>query len=623
MPNSTLTKIPISGFVLSDPSFIGTAQKNSSIETVFLFTKAHVIMIAWIFTNYFRDIMNPPHPTQMTAQSLLSSAIADGDIITDWLYYIHNFMHNKELLNIQLFCCISGTISWFTVASDGRILTWIRSLKYIFLSLPFCILWVILFTPYWLVDQFEGSGGTTQTVNDWIRDHGILPLWNKARDQKASYSSGTLLLLGIIFEDIPQMIITVLIQENTTKGESTSGQQRSSYNALFNLLFATFDICHKVAQAWDLRFDVLNSFYKVKTTVKAHQRSLTVLTAVGTNEILSSSWWDDNVKLWDARLLARRSVQKFFCAAGVNDVVAIGVSKVIAACRDKHIRFFDLQSKRLLGEPLVLEFIPEFICVSPTSSSFFTSRRCDCRYDENTQSSCPKCNIRRYDVNYGRPFLYNRPASSLTFLDKIHFVSTCRGSSDVYIWNFNETEPISIIEIESPGIVRVPVIAMNARLFLTGDGSAIKSWKYENAEWSCINIFYGHEFDVLSLEKVNYSLFISTSDDCTAKLWNLANESCLFTFLGHTDVSVHSAVFLKERCSVATGDGDGHLKIWSIKKFIKEDEKDEEELPLVNSGLTDSNSIDHVRYCWYLSRSRRNLPLGVRIGRNLEIDIQN
>ena len=578
-------------------------------------------MLAWIFTNYCRDILNPPHPTQMTAQSLLSSFIADGDLVTDWLYLIEVLRYSEKLscdenidllnvfLKIQLICCISGTLSWLTVVSEGRLLTWIKSFLYIFISIPVCILWTFLAIPYWIVGQFETGEDTSEAVNDRIKDHVILPLWKNARNQKASYSSGALLLLGILFEDIPQLILTFFIEDLLEDlGDDKIKEGIFSYKALFSFLFAVFDIGHKVAQAWDLRSDVLNSFYKVKTSIRAHQRSITSLTVVGTDGILSSSWWDDNVKLWDARLLAKRRVQNFVCAAGVNDVVASGVSKVIAACRDKKLRCFDLQSKRIVGEPLVLDFIPEVICLSPTSpNSFFTSRSCDCQQcHENNQLPCDKCNIRRRSFNCEETVMYNRPASSLTFLDKIHFVSTCRGTTDVNIWNVNETEPIGVIEIEKPGSLRVPVVDMASRLFLIGDGSVIKLYEYEFGAWDCNRIFKGHDSDVLCLEKVNDSLFISTSDDCTAKLWNLTNESCLFTFLGHTDVSVHSALFLKERSSVATGDADGHLKIWSIKKFLNEDE--EEEVPFVNNVPKDVHNMDHVRHCWQYSRSTRNSP---------------
>ena len=82
-------------------------------------------MLHWIITNKFRDESNSAlHPIQPTYQALLSSTIADGDAVTDWIYYINIFKNNEEipkwLITMQLDTFIFGTLLWLSVATDGR-----------------------------------------------------------------------------------------------------------------------------------------------------------------------------------------------------------------------------------------------------------------------------------------------------------------------------------------------------------------------------------------------------------------------------------------------------------------------------------------------------------------------
>lgn len=100
-----------------------------SIETSFNRDK----MIHWITTNNFRSKDNSAlHPSQTTYQALLSSTIADGDVVTDWLYYFNIFCSDddipKWLLILHLTSCIFGTISWLSVATDGRGVYWVKAI---------------------------------------------------------------------------------------------------------------------------------------------------------------------------------------------------------------------------------------------------------------------------------------------------------------------------------------------------------------------------------------------------------------------------------------------------------------------------------------------------------------
>ena len=245
--------------------------------------------------------MNPLHPIEMTSQSLLSSAISDGDLITDWLYYVENIDCDKKeesrwLLEVlQLAFCVSGTISWVAFLSDGRLLTWFRSICCVLILLPFYFLLMLLVTTVLFMEFFIGIGSECALVRwtDWIEGNIVQPLLTKAQSQKASYSSGTLLIMGILLEDMPQLFITYFIELNKTSDDHPE-KEDTDLAAFCNCLFSFFGLCHKVAHAWDLRYFKLNAFYHVKEEIQAHQRSLTSLTLVGCDGLLlSSSWWDD------------------------------------------------------------------------------------------------------------------------------------------------------------------------------------------------------------------------------------------------------------------------------------------------------------------------------------------
>ena len=61
------------------------------------------------------------------------------------------------------------------------------------------------------------------------------------------------------------------------------------------------------------------------------------------------------------------------------------------------------------------------------------------------------------------------------------------------------------------------------------------------------------------------TLFVSTSAwDRTAKLWDTNKEPA------------RMLVFLEEEKAIATGDEDGNIVVWSIEKYLKNDDQDKE-----------------------------------------------
>ena len=549
-------------------------RSNSSISALFL-------MFNWIFVNFLRGGDNPPLPTQETALAFLSSVVADGDIFTDWLYY-NDIIGDEDieernndfkwLIKLQFISCIFGTLSWLGVATDGRLVNWLRSAFYMIpwllvasFVLPLLIIATML--EFLVKRSILSSDNCLSKAIDralyWIEHHALKPLWLRSK-QKATFSSGAILFIGILVEDIPQLIVTFMI-EDKIKSDDPGGNISNA--ALVNLLFAIFDIMHKLAQAYDLRKDVQNACYMVKRTIRAHGDQVGSLALSGVNRILSASK-DKTAKIWDGA--TGKCMRVFKCESKVHDAVTWGTSKVLAACKDKSVRFFD-NATGALDYDFELDFIPYFVCVSPDLGSFFTGNL---------------TLLQRWDMpTKGRPTpqlitTYRGPgANKITFLDNFTFVSCRESSRDVLVWNMNKGLPIHKLTNQgdlSDGKM-CSILAMSSTTFLTGGSKGkIQTFELVDNEWISKK-FKAHENDIYSLTKVNESLFVSTSWDRTAKLWDITQVKPfrVFTFQGHT-CPVYSAMYLKEEQAIASGDEDGTIRIWSICDYLQQGDTDDQ-----------------------------------------------
>ena len=545
------------------------------------------MVFAYISTNYCRDErVNPPHPAQKTAKALLSSLIADGDVVTDWMYFFEIYTNNlsndinipQSLMLVQLISCICGTMSWFIVATDGRAIQWIRIL---FSTLLLLVIWAVALTTSFLVtlllfpftrkfvDTFEG------TIDKILGYFGLEKMTNflvKRITLKLPFASGSLLLMGVLLEDVPQLVVTFLIEESIKSDRPNGG---ISSAALINLLFASFDILHKLAEAWDLRMDIQNVAYTVIRSIKAHSSYVYSLVGTTSDWIISTSL-DGTVKLWD--MTKGKCLHKFKCTLPVHDAIPVGNSKVIAAC-EYGLKILDSENDSeeddSTNNRIVTGFDPLFISTHPDNNSFFISGK--------RAKSIQQRNLNSYDNSFEIIFQYNRPATSIAFVTNgSSFVSCCNGSKDLHIWKMNQDEPLHTLKLANPisdytscGTV---VLSMSSSLFLAADGECIKSYILSNDDGWEYNAAFRHGNDrVHSLAKVDDELFVSTSFDGTAKLWSIfgtkaKNDYCLFTFQGHRGLtnSINSCIYLKEEQAVATGDSNGLINVWSIAKFVQD-----------------------------------------------------
>ena len=118
----------------------------------------------------------------------------------------------------------------------------------------------IVFDEYIVHKCFPSCLASMHLNGLWIATNVLTPLKHNTK-QKPSFSSSTLLLFGILLEDIPQLVVTYLIEDQTKSNKRTS---RISGSLYLNLTFAIFDMAHKIAKALDLSSDVHNAGYAYK-----------------------------------------------------------------------------------------------------------------------------------------------------------------------------------------------------------------------------------------------------------------------------------------------------------------------------------------------------------------------
>ena len=282
---------------------------------------------------------------------MLSSTVADADVVTDLIYFFEIFHNNNEdipqwMLTLQLISCIFGTLSWLSVATDGRLVYWLKAaLLWSIVILLFIIYVPILFLNENIIKKCLGDDSKVYNfifgLGLWMKGHLTEPLIDSTY-YKPSFSSSTLLLFfGILLEDIPQFIVTFIIEDKIRSDDPTG---RISQTATLNLTLAIFDdILHKIAEALDLLNDVHNVGYKYKKWIKAHTDLICSLSVAGGNRILSASQ-DDTIKLWNITKGKFKQICEFKCGSPVYDAVAIGSSEIMAAYWDDKIHVLSFET---------------------------------------------------------------------------------------------------------------------------------------------------------------------------------------------------------------------------------------------------------------------------------------
>merc|ERR1712071_221035 len=230
------------------------------------------------------------------ANELLTSFVADIDLVTDWFFFVEVIEKDgteeeisRPIKLFQLLTCIAGSITWAIVASNGRLVQWLWTLGSkiaFFLIRPTMIILFFLFQLCFYLPLGLINGGLyvllslccQNFVSRWFKKN-----YDAITDSKTIFeqnfepwfiklikpfadrinegiriSAGWVLVFGVICEDLPQILVTFIIEDMGDNFEV-------SRVALLNLLLAGFDILFKLADAWDSRSKFIDTSADIKT----------------------------------------------------------------------------------------------------------------------------------------------------------------------------------------------------------------------------------------------------------------------------------------------------------------------------------------------------------------------
>mmetsp|Transcript_51379 Transcript_51379/g.61881 ORF Transcript_51379/g.61881 Transcript_51379/m.61881 type:complete len:472 (-) Transcript_51379:419-1834(-) len=414
------------------------------------------MVLAAMIRHYAPHQRNLKSEPKFRAMMVLVSIAADFDLIADWWFYLDTKSSNiapQILLDVQLGFCILGIFTWLLLISDGRII------------LPFL-------------------------KNCNIR----------------GFSTGHLLFFGIITEDIPQVIITFLIDYKY------GGAGFSSW-AIINLMTSVYDALIKLAEAYDELDDMHDTGIRMNT-YNGHKDQITHIAKLDNKTFLTASR-DAVVKMWD--VASGKCLESF-----VHDI------KVTA------------------------------VAVIPGKKSFLTGS-CD--------NSIRLWNIAQ-PGDHSRTFYgHERTVTSLKMVNTSMFIS---GSEDktAKLWHIKTGECMRSFRGHTESVTSICILGSNKFVTGSADGTA-KLWNYSGSimksfkkNW-CINTFIGHTMGVSSVANNNGVTFLTGSNDNTVKLWDTETGECLKTFFGHS--ACVTSVARLDTTTFISGSGDCTIKLWDME----------------------------------------------------------
>ena len=119
------------------------------------------------------------------------------------------------------------------------------------------------------------------------------------------------------------------------------------------------------------------------------------------------------------------------------------------------------------------------------------------------------------------------------------------------------------------GIVRkILFCRLSSKLCLISCGNDKKIKIWDMSTFSLYKTLEGHKstiYKILIFTANNQKYLCSSSNDRTIKIWNLSNFKLVKNLLGHTSTPF-TMLYIKDKNLLVSGDWDGHLIFWNIKK---------------------------------------------------------
>jgi WD40 repeat protein len=531
------------------------------------------------------------------ATKCLTSLAADVDVITDWIFYFHCRYEDQEyraeyqenpdgekspylippaMMSLIFVVCVLGTCLWMILATDGK-----------------------LATPLLRIMGYD------------------------------KLSMGYVLFLSVVVEDVPQVILTFLVEDYF--------KENGHFNnyALINVIASLYDTLIKLAEAFDERADVVETGIWCKDSIWAHNKKVMCVLPL---PILED---DDDVNLPAASLRGSRmgSRNRFSStrihvdngrtttrqsllqeARGIVSETKLPRLRFLSASKDQTVRLWDTESRsagfkrnkcvqkfkghsgsvscmaivnfpRQCQRNLSGHIGPDDESVIHTvhgdGISFLTGSHDGTikLWDTESSDAHRTFHIAANDsvvVNDSVKvtciaYLGNDPtamfsSSNMRFhqSNNDHLFASGYESGKVRIWDLTTGMCLSEFEAHN-GKVHAMCRVKNASQFATAGADAmVKVWSFSTdknvSDGSSVvindpdHVLVGHTGPVLSVTSVSRQVLLTGSEDCTARVWSLADGSCLRIFVGHSQAVTTVAVV--DPITFLTGSKDTTIKVW-------------------------------------------------------------
>lgn len=375
------------------------------------------------------------------AMACLTSLASDINIISDWFFYYETLQNDRKyrsqhregvflippfLLNMVFISSIIGTIMWLLLATDGRIIT---------------------------------------------------PILRRLGFDKLSM--GFLLFLCVVLEDLPQVILTFLVEDYYEQDMLLSNV------AVWNCTASLYDTLIKIAEAYDERHDLVETGAWCKHSVVAHKDAATSVV------VLSS-----DASVQHGRSSSRRR------ASGATDLMAptsLPRLQFLTASLDTSIRLWTCT------ESPIVHGVHETVC-RRVFQGHLRGVTCLTLFDEDGA------------------FMYLKERGPF-------FFSGCANGT-VNMWSSNSVVCLRRYTVLHTDVTGIGVI--NSEYLVVGYGDkTCRLW--DIASGSCLAIFRGHKGSVTCLCSMeDGSTFVSGSDDRSLCLWDVRSVVQNPRFPGNT-----------------------------------------------------------------------------------------
>lgn len=407
------------------------------------------------------------------------------------------------------------------------------------------------------------------------------------RHSQTVFSSGFLLFLGIVLEDVPQIVITFLVESRTEAMEGGGGGSSSGL-AVANFLTSLYNGLIKLADAYDLRADVLATGGGLLRTFKDHAGTVCSVSDLGRGRFVSASA-DATIRVWDWTTgECVRTIEAG--AADEREPLPPGTSRVQPP-----------------GCPEGL-FTVSFVAAFGDDGALSVSHNEISLWDLST-GTC------RRTFLHGESRTENTFVSALVVVDDNTFVSSGGWAKTVRMWDVNSGEcRVEFAGHESAMMTALAALRTNVILSGFGNGT-VKLWSWKESQVDTIQCVhenvYAHSNTVGAVACIGEEKYVTAAYDALIKIWSMSDQSCLLSLAGHRVLVNDVTCFTSGKTSyVVSGAGDNTVKVWnaSTGKCLRTFRGHSDSVASVSQVIAkDARNDEEVSVCFgymYLCASR-------------------